>query len=153
MWQQISDYSSDVTGNVGETIETYAETVMNGIPEGYEAWSNYGIQTVQGLFDSIQAAKKAIAKDGTLDFSSAVKKNLMSQYDKTRGGSVIESSITKAVGSGVNFLKNAAQALTKEKKQNIVIQNNLTLDGKTIAKSTNNINRKSRRMTGAQEGW
>ena len=153
MWQQISDYSADVTGNVGETIETYAETVMNGIPEGYAAWSNYGIQTVQGLFDSIQAAKKAIAKDGTLDFSSAVKKNLMSQYDKTRGGSVIESSITKAVGSGVNFLKNAAQALTREKKQNIVIQNNLTLDGKTIAKSTNNINRKSRRMTGAQEGW
>ena len=77
----------------------------------------------------------------------------MSQYDKTRGGSVIESSITKAVGSGVNFLKNAAQALTKEKKQNIVIQNNLTLDGKTIAKSTNSINRKNRRMTGAQEGW
>ena len=153
MWKQISDYSADVTGEVGDTIETYAKTVMKGIPEGYAAWSNYGIQTVQGLFDSIQAAKQAISKDGTLDFSSAVKKNLMSQYDKKQSGSVIESGIAKAVGSGVNFLKAAAQSLAKERNHDIVIKNNLTLDGQTVAKSTNKINRRSRRMSGAQEGW
>ena len=59
-WDEFQGYISGTNDNVEHLMESYTETIMGGIDGGYDTWYEYGIKTVQGLFDAISDAQALI---------------------------------------------------------------------------------------------
>lgn len=80
------EYNSYVHGandNVRQLMTDYTEGIMSGVPDGYDAWHQFGIETIQGLFDAIQEATAAIA-NGSIsgDINEAMQVILQNNYNQ-----------------------------------------------------------------------
>lgn len=60
-FDEYMSFASGTSQYVIDVVDTYAETIMDSVPGGRQAWYAFGIRTVQGLFDAIAESEVAIS--------------------------------------------------------------------------------------------
>lgn len=106
-FSEIMGYWQDVQGWQDEAenalLTSYADTIMEGIDGGYQAWYQYGISTTQGLFDAIEQVQAALEDGGVLeslgDFNTAFQSVLQARAQVGYTPRNTETSTTAALTS------------------------------------------------------
>lgn len=149
------EYNSYVQGandNVRQLMTDYTEEIMAGVPGGYDAWHQFGIETTQGLFDAIQEAIAAIA-NGSIsgDINEAMQVVLQNNYnqhhqlDTSHGaaGGMIQSIQSRA---------DAAKASVNDilDRININVETHNYIDSDEVSMATTKQIREHNKITGSR---
>lgn len=144
-FEQYESYQAGTNENVQALLNTYADSIMNGVEDGYNAWYEFGIQTTQGLIDSISAAQALIEGGDYSDLSLAYANILHSKYDEKNGNAAAANTQTRTTLAN-NSNGGTWSDISKNLAQNITVD--LTVDGETLASVVTKSNRAKTKRTG-----
>ena len=129
-FDQYASYSAGTNERVKSIMESYAETVMNGVEGGYGAWYQYGIQTTQGLLDAI-AEVQAQMDNGLL--TGSITESMRTYLQATQDNTAAYNSRTGTVGESVNTAR--VNESTRTIVPNVFVD--VTMDGDQFVSKVN----------------
>lgn len=137
---QFDEYISyqEGTNEKAETLITsYAQTIMDNVDAGYNAWYQFGITSVQGLTDAMDVAISAVTNGDYDSLNLAMASILSSKYETNKNNAAPNVNTQTTLKS--NNSKDSGD---------IVINLTSTLDGEKIAENTVRYNRNSVKRSG-----
>ena len=154
-WNEFQSYINGTNENVENLMESYTETIMDGIDGGYDTWHEYGVQTVQGLFDAIQEAQAQL-DSGNLNGSIG---DAFAQILQTRQSDIASSvQQTQSNVAQINQYTSNTRAIplsqytgditANDKVFNGQIIVNVDMDGENIASKVSKIQKTSGKIIG-----
>ena len=154
-WNEFQSYINGTNENVENLMESYTDTIMDGIDGGYDTWHEYGVQTVQGLFDAIQEAQAQL-DSGNLNGSIG---DAFAQILQTRQSDIASSvQQTQSNVAQINQYTSNTRAIPLSQYKGDITANdrvfngqiivNVDMDGSQIASKVSKIQKDSGKISG-----
>lgn len=143
--EQFDQYESYTTGTndkVKDVMKSYAETVMSGVTDGYNAWYQYGVSTTQGLFDAIAEAEAALA-NGSISGDIADALQIVFQNNRDQRTATANPNTQTTINNGNTAVTNPR---TSTRMGDITV--NVSLDSDQIAAKVITKQRQNSRISG-----
>ena len=143
--EQFDQYESYTTGTndkVKDVMKSYAETVMSGVTDGYNAWYQYGVSTTQGLFDAIAEAEAALA-NGSISGDIADALQVVFQNNRDQRAATANPTTQTTINNGNTAVTNPR---TSTRMGDITV--NVSLDSDQIAAKVTTKQRQNSRISG-----
>ena len=154
-WDEFQSYIDGTNEHVKGLMNSYTETVMDGIDGGYDTWYEYGIKTVQGLFDAIQEAQAQLESG---DMSGSIGDAFATILQNRRSDIASSVQQTKANTAQLNPDTSSTKAIplsqyhgditVKDKIFDGQIIVNVDMDGENIVSKISKMQKKSGKITG-----
>lgn len=154
-WDEFQSYIDGTNEHVNGLMDSYTETVMDGIDGGYDTWHQYGVQTVQGLFDAIQEAQAQLESG---DMSGSIGDAFATILQNRRSDIASSVQQTKANTAQLNPDTSSTKAIplsqyhgditVKDKIFDGQIIVNVDMDGENIVSKISKMQKNSGKITG-----
>lgn len=154
-WDEFQSYIDGTNEHVKGLMDAYTETVMDGIDGGYDTWYQYGVETVQGLFDAISEAQAQLESG---DMSGSIGDAFATIVQNRRSDIASSVQQTKANTAQLNPDTSSTKAIplsqyhgditVKDKIFDGQIIVNVDMDGENIASKVSKMQKNSGKITG-----
>ena len=154
-WDEFQSYIDGTNEHVKGLMDAYTETVMDGIDGGYDTWYQYGVETVQGLFDAISEAQAQLESG---DMSGSIGDAFATILQNRRSDIASSVQQTKANTAQLNPDTSSTKAIplsqyhgditVKDKIFDGQIIVNVDMDGENIVSKISKMQKNSGKITG-----
>ena len=154
-FDEYSSYISGTNENVEDLMDSYTETIMDGIDGGYDTWYEYGVQTVQGLFDAISDAQELIDAgsftgtlgDALINVLQGRQSDIAASVQQTQSNTAQINQYTSNTRA-IPLSQYTGDITANDKVFNGQIIVNVDMDGENIASKVSKIQKTSGKITG-----